>query len=217
MSDASLSQGPGLVFSAGADLDEVRVTLRTRPAMETLLDAWRSTFEQIERLRKPVIAGLNGITLAGGLELALSCDAIIATESARVGDAHIAYGLVPGGGGSQRLPRAIGVRAARWLMYTGGVVSAAQAESLGLVQQVIADDDWPVKSLELCQSIATRSAPALAFMKAHTMDQRVTSDGLTLEFLAAISVLQAEDAQEGLDAFVSKRPPLFPSVVGQKS
>jgi len=204
----------GRAFSAGADLVEAKAQLVDPAAFRDGLQVWRSTFRAIETLAKPVIAVVDGLAIAGGLELALACDLIVATDRAKLGDGHATYGLVPGGGGSQRLPDAIGARAARWLMYTAELVDAQTARSLGLVQQVV-----PAAELEpwldrLADTLSQRSLAALAFFKTMTASPTVTDERLAHELLAAVAVVSGPDAQEGLAAFEAKRPPKFPSVVG---
>jgi enoyl-CoA hydratase/carnithine racemase len=156
-----------------------------------------------------VIAAVNGLGLAGGLELALACDFIVARRGARIGDAHANYGLAPGGGGTQRLPDAIGARAARWLMFTGETLSAEKAEAIGLVQQVFDDATFMDDVWAMGATMATRSAPGLAFMKRLSSPQGVTGRGLDLEIDGAAHLIVAPDAREGLAAFGEKRRPRF--------
>ena len=204
-----LITGAGRAFCAGADLIEARTVTESAAAFRDWLILWRDTFAGIERLPKPVIAVLNGLTLAGGLELALACDFIVARRGAKVGDVHANYGLVPGGGGTQRLPDAIGTRAARWLMSTGEILPAEKAESLGLVQQVFADDTFMDDVWALAATMATRSAPGLAFMKRLSSSPRVDDRGLDLEIDGAAHLIVGPDAREGLAAFGEKRAPHF--------
>jgi enoyl-CoA hydratase/carnithine racemase len=122
----------GRAFCAGADLKEALAKTGDAGDFRTWLLTWRHVFRRIETMQKPVIAAVQGMALAGGLELVLSCDVVVASSQARFGDAHINYGLVPGGGGSKRLPEAVGTRTARWLMYTGEVIDAERAFLVGL-------------------------------------------------------------------------------------
>jgi len=119
--------GAGRAFSAGADLKAVKSQLSGDAGAfsKGFVSDFLALLERIERFRLPVIAALNGMALAGGLELVLVCDLVIAAESARIGDAHANYGLIPGGGGSVRLPRKIGPMRAKELMFTGAFVPAA--------------------------------------------------------------------------------------------
>lgn len=203
--------GSGPAFSAGADLKEALVSVREPAAFRATIVAWRDAFRAIELCPKPVIAGLNGTTIAGGLELALACDLMVASDAARIGDGHIKYGLVPGGGGSRRLPDAIGTRAARWLMYTGRLLDAQEALALGLVQHVLPAEGFREELLALAAGMARSSLPALAFMKRQTTSPIVTIDGLDLEIEAAVHVVTGPDAKEGLAAFTERRAPTFPA------
>lgn len=205
--------GAGTAFSAGADLKEALVSVRDPAAFRSTIVTWRDAFRAIELCPKPVVAGLNGVTIAGGLELALACDVMVAARSARVGDGHIKYGLVPGGGGSQRLPDAIGTRAARWLMYTGKLLDAEASLELGLVQQVLDDDGFREQLIELALQLSRSSLPALAFMKRQTRSSAVTLESLDLEIEAAVHVVTGPDAKEGLEAFTERRAPRFPAPV----
>jgi enoyl-CoA hydratase len=200
--------GAGRAFSAGADLHQVSDLTMSPPALRALLVAWSEAFRAIERCSKPVIAAVNGLALAGGLELALSCDLIVASDAATLGDVHIRYGLVPGGGATQRLPDAIGRRRARWLMYTGATLSAAEAQAWGLVQQVFPDEGFDEAVHELAASMARRSQPSLAFMKRLSASSSVDG-GLDLETESAPHVLTGPDAREGFAAFSGRREPDF--------
>ena len=151
----------------------------------------------IARLVKPVIAALNGLTLAGGLELALAADFMVASSSARVGDVHATFGLVPGGGGSQRLTDAVGSRTARWLMFTGETLDAEQARSIGLVHDIFDADTFVDDVWAFATKIASRSATGLAFMKRMSRPRAITDDGLDLEIDAAAHLVVGLDAREG--------------------
>ncbi|HZB48119.1 MAG TPA: enoyl-CoA hydratase/isomerase family protein [Mycobacteriales bacterium] len=201
--------GSGRAFCAGADLREARELVGDAAAFRGWLLEWRAAFDSFERCGKPVIAAVNGLALAGGLELALSCDLIVASDAAGIGDAHVRYGLVPGGGGSQRLPDAVGTRWARWLMYTGETLDAATAHRIGLVQQVFPAASFDADVAAMAATMARRSTAALAFMKRASRTRLVTDDGLDLEIEAAARVVTGPDAREGLAAFVEKREPRF--------
>ena len=205
--------GSGRAFSAGADLIEAKTQLADPALFRDGLDVWRSTFRELESLPKPVIAVVDGLAIAGGLELALCCDLIVASDRARLGDGHATYGLVPGGGGSRRLPDAIGVRAARWLMYTGELLDAQTALQLGLVQHVVPAAELDEWLDNLAETLSGRSPAAMAFFKTMTASLTVTDERLAHEVVAAVAVVSGPDAQEGLAAFAAKRPPRFPSLV----
>lgn len=205
--------GAGRAFCAGADLIEAEGLIGDPAAFRRWLLSWREAFRALETCPKPVIAAVQGLALAGGLELALSCDVIVASDRATLGDVHARYGLVPGGGGSQRLPDAVGTRRARWLMYTGATLTAAEAADWGLVQQVFPADGFEARVAELAAAMAARSQPSLAFMKRTTASRLVDDRGLDLEIEAAVHVLAGPDAVEGLAAFREKREPAFRSTL----
>jgi enoyl-CoA hydratase/carnithine racemase len=137
---------------------------------------------------------------------------MVASSAAKIGDVHANYGLVPGGGGSQRLPNAIGSRAARWLMFTGEILGADRALDLGLVQQVLPVDEFDDAVWAMGETMAGRSQPGLAFMKRHSRPG-ITADGLSLEAAAAAHLVVGPDAREGLAAFNEKRRPHFTATV----
>jgi enoyl-CoA hydratase/carnithine racemase len=200
--------GSGSAFSAGADLDEARSALADRAGFKRMLESWRVAFRELELLPLPVLAAIDGVALAGGLELALSCDVIIASSRSRMGDAHIRYGLVPGGGGTQRLADAVGTRAARWLMYSGALLDAEAAQRLGLVQQVLPAEGFRDELQRLAAGIAERSSTALGFMK--RMTRRGVSDlELQAELEGAVDIVSGPDARAGLDAFIAGATPVF--------
>lgn len=205
--------GAGRAFCAGADLMEAAKVTQDSAAFRELLLSWKAAFLAMGDSPKPVIAALNGLTLAGGLELALSADFMVASSAAGIGDVHANFGLVPGGGGSQRLTDAVGSRAARWLMFTGEVLDAERARSIGLVQEVFdastfMDDVWTMAT-----TMASRSATGLAFMKRMSRSRAVTDDGLDFEIDAAAHLVVGPDAREGLAAFGAKRAPNFTAVL----
>ena len=203
----------GRAFCAGADLKEIlgpdghldvpRMLLFERQA--------QATFARLAAVPKPVIAGLNGVTMAGGLELALHCDVVIASSNARIGDGHINYGLLPGAGGASRLPRVVGPTRAKYLAFTGELLTAEQAMEMGLVHEVVAADQLDDRAQELAATIARRSPSALRLFKQvidDGLDQPLGS-ALRLELLATAEHLHSGDVEEGLRAFASKREPVF--------
>ena len=201
--------GSGPAFCAGADLVEAQEKTKSSKAFRSWLVAWRDAFTSIERLPKPAIAALNGPTLAGGLELALACDVIVAADTAVIGDVHARFGLAPGGGGSRRLPEAIGTRRARWLMYTAATLSAAEAQEWGLVQSVVDHEDFNNHVHRIAAKMARRSSVSLAFMKLMSTPSSITREALDLEIDEAARLIVGDDAQEGIAAFLGKREPNF--------
>ena len=159
----------GRAFCAGADLKAVRELSPDPVKWNEFMRLWHRVFNRLEALPVPVVAGVHGFALAGGLELALVVDLVVADESARLGDQHANFGLVAGGGGSQRLPRLIGARRAKELMLLGGWLSAAQSLEWGLVNRVVPDDKLAEETDRLARQIAERGAQALAAVKGSFM------------------------------------------------
>ncbi len=172
---------------------------------------WHGVFNRIEALPVPVIAGVHGLALAGGLELLLVADLVVADEAARIGDQHANFGLVAGGGGSQRLPRLIGARRAKELMLLGGWLSAAEAMSWGLVNRVAPSGTLEVAVQEMAVLLAAQSAAAGRTVK--MLVNRACNDelerGLEMERHLVGEHMRSADAVEGLRAFAEKRKPVF--------
>jgi enoyl-CoA hydratase len=208
--------GQGRSFCAGADLKAAQK--RTEPgaiqgAVETQKFV-RSVTDLMARLEKypcPVIAAVQGMALAGGLELVLCCDPVLAAKSAKFGDAHANYGLLPGGGASVRLPRKIGATRAKQMMFTGDMFTADTLFDWGLVNQVVADSDLSNATTELIQKLSEKSPIGLRQMK------RLVNTGLTMSEKDALEFEQqvftehsaTHDRREGLAAFSERRKPEF--------
>lgn len=202
----------GRAFCAGADLKYVRVaTGGDERAMAAFLDSILALFNRIEKFPRPVIAAINGLALAGGLELVLCCDLVIAAQSAKLGDAHANYGLLPGGGSSVRLPRKIGPTRAKYLLFTGEFVPAADLVAAGLVNEVVPDDRLAAATEALVEKLAAKSPLGLRRMKALVDDglEQPSATALRLELLAMEVHTKSYDLQEGLAAFEEKRKPKF--------
>jgi enoyl-CoA hydratase len=206
--------GTGRAFCAGADLKSARARMQDHDAASVnaaFLDDLRCLLQRLESFPAPVIAGVNGLALAGGIELVLACDLVIAAESARLGDAHANYGLVPGGGSSVRLPRKIGPTRAKYLIYSGEFLPAATLLDWGLVNEVVADDGLLEAIDRLVAKLAVKSPLGLRRMK------RMIDDGLEQPLVPALRYelslnaqhAQSHDRSEGLAAFQEKRKPRF--------
>lgn len=202
--------GTGRAFCAGADLKFVRSTGAGGGAGRFLED-FLVLLNRLEAFPKPIIAAVNGTALAGGLEMVLCCDLVVAARSAKFGDAHANYGLLPGGGGSVRLPRKIGPTRAKYLMYTGEFVSAERMESAGLVNEVADDAEFLQAVSRIVASIAAKSPLGLARMKALVNDglQQPVEVALRQELLMTALHEHSHDMREGLVAFEEKRAPRF--------
>jgi enoyl-CoA hydratase/carnithine racemase len=166
---------------------------------------------RLERFPRPVIAAVNGLAMAGGLELLLCCDLVIAARSAKLGDAHANFGLLPGGGSSVRLPRKIGPTRAKYLLFTGESVPAEELVAAGLVNEVVEDADLMAATRRLVAKLAVKSPLVLRRMKALVDDglEQPSAQALRLELLASEVHAQSADLKEGLAAFVEKRQPRF--------
>jgi enoyl-CoA hydratase/carnithine racemase len=201
----------GRAFCAGADLRVVQQLAPDPVRWREFMARWRQVYDRVERLPVPVIAGVHGMALAGGLELTLVCDLVLADAEARLGDQHANFGLVAGGGGSQRLPRLIGARRAKELMLLGGWLSAEDALGWGLVNRVVPAGQVGAATRELARELAAKSGPASRLVK------DLVNRGLGLPLPEALDLegeevarhMRSPDAVEGLRAFAEKRRPRF--------
>lgn len=196
-------------FAAGADIRELQ-RLSGSDA-EEMTHRWHRLFRRIEGFRLPVIAAVNGVALGGGCELAMACDLRYASEKARFGQPEINLGLVPGWGGTQRLPRLIGRGRALELMMTGDMFDAAEAHRLGLVNRVTAPEDLMETVVELAGRMAAKGGVALASIKTCVNEglDRGLDEALALEAREFGAVSSSEDKAEGIAAFLEKRPAAF--------
>lgn len=195
-------------FVAGADIGEFEG--------RTTVEQWRvmkgaTIFDAVERCPKPVIAAVNGYCLGGGMELALACDFRIASTSARFGQPEVNLGIIPGGGGTQRLPRIVGLGAALKLVLTGDMIDAAEALRLGLVEEVVEPAALLPRALALAETIASKSPVAVAAAKeaARAALSLPLDDGLKLETALFQVCFASADRAEGVRAFLEKRSAQF--------
>ncbi len=206
--------GAGRAFCAGVDLKGARERVSgddPAAANARFLERLKLLLLRIEQFPAPVIAAVNGLALAGGLELVLCCDLVLAANTAKFGDAHANYGLVPGGGGSVRLPRKIGVTRAKQLIYTGDFLAAETLAEWGLVNQVVADGDLTRAVADLVATLSSRSPTGLATMKRMVDQGRELGldDALRHELALNAEHAASFDRAEGLAAFAEKRKPRF--------
>jgi len=197
--------GSGKAFVAGSDIKEFNAT--TPFAAHNI----RRLGEMVEQLEKPVIAAVNGFCLGGGNEIAMGCDIIIASDKAKFGQTEINIGIIPGGGGAQRLQRLIGACRAKELIFTGDIIRAEEADRLGLVNRVVPMDELMPTAREIAAKIATKSAAALKLAKQainYGMQTNLAS-GLKYEYEMYALSLSLEDKKEGVNAFLEKRKPKF--------
>jgi enoyl-CoA hydratase/carnithine racemase len=203
---AVILYGGEKVFAAGADIKEMADAGYAAMAVNT--QRLQSAFTAVAQLPQPVIAAITGYALGGGLELALCADFRILGESAKVGQPEIQLGVIPGGGGTQRLPRLIGPSRAKDLIFTGRFVGAQEALALGLADQVVPDADVLTAAREMASRYT--SGPALALRAAkqaidHGLDVDLTS-GLQLERLQFAALFATEDQKAGMHSFVENGP-----------
>ena len=198
-------------FVAGADIAEFEG--RTAVSQRDVMTA-RSLFTAVDTFPKPVIAMINGFCLGGGCELALSCDIRVAGETARFGQPEINLGIIPGGGGTQRLTRLVGEGKAMELILTGDMIDAQTAYNLGLVNLVVPAADLEAKTLELANRIAEKSPVALRMAKeaVKTAARANLDEGLRREIDLFALTFSSQDKDEGVRAFLEKRKPDFKGV-----
>jgi len=197
--------GSGKSFVAGSDIKEM---LQTTPL--SAHDITRLG-DMVHNFEKPVIAAVNGFCLGGGCEIAMSCDIIIASEKARFGQPEINLGLIPGGGGTQRLPRLVGPGRAKELILTGDIIRADEADRIGLVNRVVPMDELMTAAREVAAKIAAKSPASVKIAKqAINRGMQTNLDsGLAYEREMYSLSMTLEDKKEGVAAFVEKRKPNF--------
>jgi len=200
--------GSDKAFAAGADIGAMKDW--------SYMDVYRGDYitrnwETLRRVRKPVIAAVAGYALGGGCELAMMCDIVIAADTARFGQPEIKLGIIPGAGGTQRLPRAVGKAKAMDLVLTGRMMEAAEAERAGLVSRVVPAAALMDEALEAAAVIASLSLPAVMMAKesVNRAYESPLSEGMLFERRAFHSLFATEDQKEGMQAFVDKRKPDF--------
>lgn len=195
-------------FVAGADIGEFagRSPFDQREAMR-----FPRVFDVMANFEKPVIAMINGFCLGGGCELAMSCDIRIASDRARFGQPEIKLGLIPGGGGTQRMPRLIGLGNAMRLILTGDMIGADEAKSIGLVEQVVAHDELRDAALGLATKIASFSPVTVKVAKEamRTSERMAIEEGILHERDLFCLCFSTEDKEEGVAAFLEKRAPTW--------
>ena len=200
--------GGDKVFAAGADISAM--------AGWTYMDVYKADFitrnwEALRRVRKPVIAAVAGYALGGGCELAMMCDFIIAADTAKFGQPEVKLGIIPGAGGTQRLPRAVGKAKAMDLCLTGRMMDAVEAERAGLVARVVPAERLRDETLEAAAKIATYSQPVAMMIKesVNRAYESALSEGLLFERRVFHATFATKDQKEGMSAFTDKRSANF--------
>jgi enoyl-CoA hydratase len=196
-------------FVAGADIAEFD---GRSPVDQYRVMKLPTIFDAVERCSKPVLAAINGFCLGGGMELALACDIRIASSAAKFGQPEVNLGIIPGGGGTQRLPRIIGLGAALRLILSGEMIDAAEALRLRLIEEVVPPEALLPRTMALAETIASKSPVAVAAAKEATRAALSLSlpEGLKLETALFQLCFASEDKAEGVRAFLEKRPATFP-------
>jgi enoyl-CoA hydratase len=196
-------------FASGADIRELE-TLGEKSAI-SLLTRVKEVLGKILACPKPTIAAINGHALGGGLELALHCDFRLAVEKAKLGLPEINLGVIPGAGGTQLLPQLIGMARARWLLFSGEMISAQRALEIGLIDHLVQENSLLTEAIEVCRSLSTK--PPLAY---HAIKKALQA-GREMPFSYALreetnlfgKLCASQDKAEGIRAFLEKRPPRF--------
>ncbi len=203
--------GSEKAFAAGADIAAM--------ASYSYMDAYKGDYitrnwEQIRRVRKPVIAAVAGYALGGGCELAMMCDFIIAADTAKFGQPEIKLGTMPGAGGTQRLPRAVSKSKAMDMCLTARMMDAVEAERAGLVSRIVAADKLVEEALAAATVIASMSLPVVMMVKesVNRAYESSLADGIQYERRMFHSTFATEDQKEGMSAFVEKRLPNFKNI-----
>lgn len=196
-------------FAAGADINELALT--DAASGERLARRGQAVFSLIANCGKPVLACINGFALGGGCELAMACTLRIAADNARLGQPEVKLGLLPGYGGTQRLPRLVGPSAALRLLITGEIISAVEALRIGLVDEVVPAADLLAQARALALSIAAQAPLAVAacIKAVHDGAALELEESLVIEALAFGHLSNTADKREGVEAFLQKRPPTF--------
>lgn len=192
-------------FSAGADID----AMKSATPVEMLQRDWVAQWDRPRRMKKPVIAAVSGYALGGGCELAMACDIIIASETAQFGQPEINIGVIPGAGGTQRLPRAIGKARAMEMILTGKFMKADEAERRGLVARVVPVESYLEEAKALAREIAAKPPIAVQFAKecVNKVYELPLGEGLEYERRHFYFLFSTEDQREGMEAFLAKRKP----------
>jgi enoyl-CoA hydratase len=199
--------GSERAFAAGADIGQLAQATPIEMYAQRRVDHW----DQIRRLRTPLVAAVSGFCLGGGCELAMACDLIVASETARFGQPETGLGIMPGAGGTQRLTRAVGKALAMDVILSGRFLSADEALRAGLVARVVAKEAWLAEAKRVARDIASKGPVAnrLAKEAIDRADEGPLSLGVEYERRLLYLAFASEDAKEGLTAFLEKRPPDF--------
>jgi enoyl-CoA hydratase len=200
--------GSDRAFAAGADIKEIKDKTFAEVYEEQLIT---STWEGLARVRKPTIAAVSGHAIGGGCEIAMMCDMIIASETARFALPETSIGIIPGAGGTQRLTRIVGKAVAMDMILSGRALSAAEAQSMGLVSRVVPAGTQVEEAVKLAAKVAAYSRPVVQLAKEAVNKAYEThlQEGIYVERRLLYSTFALDDRREGMNAFAEKRPPQF--------
>ncbi len=206
-----ITGGGKYAFVAGADLNEVKVLAVNPEAARAFIKKGQQVFSKIEKSPKPVIAAVNAAAAGGGLELALACHIRIAGDKARFGLPEVTLGIIPGWGGTQRLPRVVGRAKATEMILTGDMITAQEAYRVGLVNKVVPTAGVVKEAMNLAKKIAGMGAIAIkaALDAVDAGASQPIETGLARELANFTEILQSNDAREGVTAYLEKRKPQF--------
>ncbi|MFY9269557.1 MAG: enoyl-CoA hydratase [Candidatus Manganitrophaceae bacterium] len=202
--------GSGTLFVAGADIKEI-ASISSSKQGEALALRGQAVFAKIEQMPKPVIAAITGFCLGGGMELALACHLRVAGDRARLGQPEINLGIIPGFGGTQRLPRLVGKAKAIEMILTGDMINAQEAKALGLVNKVVPEGEVLKQAVGLAKKIASKGRKAIegALRAIQEGTTQPLPAGLVLEATLFAQICETADMKEGISAFLEKRQPKF--------
>ncbi len=197
--------GDERAFAAGADIDQMADAGAIDMLQMASIDYW----DRVRDINKPIIAAVSGYAFGGGCELAMSCDMIIASETAMFGQPEIKLGVIPGAGGTQRLPRAVGKALAMEMILTGEPISAEKALAAGLINRVVPKEVFFQEAMKLAQVVAARPAMAVRLAKeaVNKSYEMTLAEGLNFERRLFYMLFATEDQKEGMQAFLAKRKP----------
>jgi enoyl-CoA hydratase len=196
-------------FIGGVDIRDMKD--KNSVEIESFVATARKANDRVYTLSKPVIAAINGFALGGGFEMAMCCDLLIASENARIGQPEISLGIVPGGGAMQRFVRLVGIHKAKELIYTGDIIDARTALSMGIINKVVPLESLMPEAKALAQKLLSKGSVALAFAK------KAINSGTNMSLTAGMDMdetffarcFATEDQKEGMNAFVEKRNPVY--------
>jgi len=206
---AAILTGEGKAFVAGADISEM-VNLSTLEGRAMMIKG-QNVMNLIESIEKPVIGAINGFALGGGCELAMACDIRIASEKAKFGQPEVNLGIIPGFGGTQRLPRLVGKGMGKYLIMTAEMIDAQEAYRIGLVEKIVAAEELMGTAEKVARTIMSKAPIAITAAK-NVINQGISLDvqtGIAFEAEALVGPFSSSDRTEGMKAFLEKRPAKF--------